>query len=327
MQLKLINTCKLLAKFAAVIVLAVVDANPVFACTNYPCKPIRLVVPMEAGGGIDGMARVLAQVLSTRLNADVVVLNKPGAFGAVGSSWTASAPNDGYTLLVTGLNHVAVPLMSERAPYDAVRDFTPIAKIADSAHVLLVNSDLPVNSIADLSRVSRQRPQGLTLATTGGATRIAAESLQRRTGGAWLFIPYKGSSQALRSTISGETDLIFASSQLAQVALDSGRVRALAISHPKRVDYMPAVPTLRELGFDDTDLSQWYGVLAPAGTPVAVIELLERAIRQELAPGGILQKYIQTNRLETAYIVKQEFKIYLQEQTKRIKLLNIEPTN
>jgi tripartite-type tricarboxylate transporter receptor subunit TctC len=317
----------ILMKWAASLLLVMVFADIAGACPNYPCKPIRVVVPMEAGGGIDGMARVLAQVFSSRLAADVVVLNKPGAFGAVGASWAASAPNDGYTLLMTGLNHVTVPVMSERAPYDPVQDFTPVAKIAESAHVLLVNSDLPINNIADLSRLSRQRPQGLTLATTGGATRIAAESFQRRTGATWLYVPYKGSSQALRSTISGETDLIFASSQLAQVALDSGRVRALAVSHPRRVEYMPAVPTLRELGFDDTDLSQWYGLLAPAGTPVATIDMLEKAIRQELIPGGILQKYIQNNRLETSYLGKQEFKYFLQEQARRIKLLNVDMNN
>lgn len=313
-----------ICQWVALLVLLVAYTGPASACQPYPCKPMRVVVPVEPGGGIDAMARLLAQVFSVRLKADVVVLNKPGAFGGVGSAWAASAPNDGYTLLVTGLNHVSTPLLSERPLYDAVQDFVPIAKIAEAPNVLLVNSDLPVDSVADLARLSRQRAQGLAFAAIGGSTRIAAELFQQRSGGKWVHIPYKGSPQALRSTITGDTDVVFVNTQLAQAALDGGRVRALAITHPKRVDYMSAIPTLRELGFDDADSSQWYGILAPAGTPAAVIDVLEKAIRQELMPDGMLQKYIQTNRLEASYLAKQDFRVFLQEQTRRIKQLNIE---
>ncbi len=323
MRINVIN----IIKWAALLTLPLAFTNPVSACQNYPCKPIKLVVPSEPGGGIDSMARMLAQVFSVRLKTDVVVMNKPGAFGAVGAVWTSKAPEDGYTLLVNGLSHVSTPVLSERAPYDAVQDFVPIAKIAEAPHVLLVNSELPVSSLADLTRLARQRIQGVTYAAAGGATSFAAESFKQRAGGNWLHVPYKGSAQALRSTMTGETDLIFVASQLAQTALESGRVKALAISHPKRLDYLPAVPTLRELGYDDVDTSQWYGVFAPAGTPVAVIDVLDKAIREELMPGGLLQKYIQSNRMEPAYLAKQNFKIFLQEQTKRIKQLNIEIEN
>lgn len=314
-------------KWVTPLLLAMSFSSPAFACPNYPCKPIRLVVPYETGGGIDSTARALAQVFRTRLKAEVVVMNKPGALGAIGTSSVASSPNDGYTLLVTAVNHVATAVLSERPLYDAIQDFAPIAKITDGPHILLVNGELPVNNAADLARLARQRPQGLTFANTGSATLLAAESFKQRSGGKWLPIPYKGSAQAMLSTITGETDVVFVGSQLALTALEGGRVKALAISSPKRVDYLPSVPTLRELGFDDVDSSQWYGILAPAGTPVAVIEILDKAIRQELVPDGILQKFIQTSRLETAYLGRPDFKVFLQEQAKRIKQLNIDVNN
>ena len=311
-------------KWVTPLLLAMSFSSPAFACQNYPCKPIRVVVPSEPGGGIDGMGRIVAQVLSVRLKADVVVLNKPGAFGAVGSVWAASAPDDGYTLVVNGLSHVSTPALAERPTYDPIEDFVPIAKIAEAPHVLLVNNELPANTLAELTRLARQRSQGVTFAAAGGATSFAAESFKQRAGGRWLHVPYKGSAAALRSTMSGETDLIFVATQLAQTALDGGRVRALAISHPKRVDYMPTVPTLRELGYDDVDTSQWYGLFAPAGTPAAIVDVLDKAIRQELVPGGLLQKYIQNNRMESAYLSRQDFRVFLQDQTKRIKQLNID---
>jgi len=127
--------------------------------------------------------------------------------------------------------------------------------------------------------------------------------------------------------MSGETDLIFVAAQLAQTALEGGRVKALAISHPKRVDYLPGVPTLRELGYDDVDTSQWYGLFAPAGTPQPVVDVLDKAIRQELVPGGLLQKYIQNSRMEIAYLARPDFKVFLQEQLKRMKQLNIDLNN
>jgi len=161
------------------------------ACPNYPCKTIRVVVPSEAGGGIDGMARALAQVLTVRLKADVVVMNKPGAYGAVGTTWAASAPEDGYTLVVNGLSHVSTPALAERATYDPIEDFVPVAKMAEAPHVLLVNSELPVNSLADLTRLARQRPQGVTFAAAGGATSFAAESFKQRAGGRWIHVPTK----------------------------------------------------------------------------------------------------------------------------------------
>lgn len=314
-------------KWLAPLLLATIFSSPTSACQNYPCKLIRVVVPSEPGGGIDGMARILAQVLTVRLKAEVAVMNKPGAFGAVGTVWAANAPDDGYTLVVNGLSHVSTPALAERAAYDPIEDFVPIAKVAEAPHVLLVNSDLPANSLAELTRLARQRPQGVTFAAAGGATSFAAESFKQRAGGRWIHVPYKGSAQALRSTMTGETDLIFVAAQLAQTALDGGRVRALAVSHPRRVDYLPTVPTLRELGYDDVDTSQWYGIFAPAGTPATVVDIVDKAIRQELVPGGLLQKYIQTNRMEPAYLSKQDFRVFLQEQTRRIKQLNIDLNN
>ena len=314
-------------KWGFPLLLAMAFSSPVAACPNYPCKPIKLVVPFETGGGVDGMARVLAQVLTMRLKADVVVLNKPGALGAVGTVWAAGAPEDGYTLLVNGLSHVSTAAMADRALYDPVEDFVPIAKIAEAPHVVLVNSDVPANSLAELTRLARQRSQGVTFAAAGGVTSLAAESFRQRAGGRWIHVPYRGTAQALRSTMSGETDLIFASTQMALTALDSGRVRALAVSHAKRVDYLTAVPTLRELGYEDVDMSQWYGIFAPAGTSAAIVDMVDKAIRQELVPGGLLQKYIQNSRMEAAYLSRQDFKVFLQEQTKRIKLLNIDLNN
>lgn len=296
------------------------------AC-QYPCKPIRLIVPAEPGGGIDAMARMVALALADELKATVVILNKGGAAGNLGTAFAATALNDGYTLLVTGLGHISSALLSRQPGYDPIQDFEPIAKIAEAPNVLLINSGLRIDNVKDLVRLSREKPGFITFGANGGSNLISAEIFQNKNNLNWLHVPYKGSGPALRAAMSGETDLIFIAANLANQAVETGKVKALAVAHPKRLGYLHGVPTMKEAGISGVESSQWYGVLAPDGTPPYILEIIERVIKDDLENNGKLQKYLQGNHLEAAFMGRQDFKKFMLDEAHRIKRLNIEITN
>jgi len=296
------------------------------AC-QYPCKPIRLIVPAEPGGGIDAIARMISLTLADELKATVVVMNKGGAAGNVGTAFAAAAPNDGYTLLVTGLGHISSALLSRQPGYDPIQDFEPIAKIAEAPNVLLINAALKIDNVNDLVRISREKPGFITFGANGGSNHISAEIFQHKNKLSWLHVPYKGSALALRATLSGEINLIFIAANQVNQAVETGKVKALAVAYPKRLGYLPGVPTMKESGINGVESSQWYGILAPDGTPQHIIDVIERVIKDDLERNGKLQKYLQGNHLETAFMGKQDFKKFMLDDTQRIKRLNIEINN
>jgi tripartite-type tricarboxylate transporter receptor subunit TctC len=194
-------------------------------------------------------------------------------------------------------------------------------------NVLLIHSGLPIDNVKDLVRISREKPRGITFGANGGSNLISAEIFQHKNKLSWLHVPYKGSALALRATMSGETDLIFIASNLANQAVETGKVKALAVAYPRRLGYLPGVPTMKEAGFNGVESSQWYGILAPDGTPQHIIDVIERVIKDDLERNGKLQKYLQGNHLETAFLGKQDFKKFMLDETQRIKRLNIEISN
>ena len=248
------------------------------ACAQvYPAKPVRLVVGFAPGGGTDIIARLLAQKLSMSLGQQFVVENRAGATGMIGAKQVATAPADGYTLLMGHVNSQAIaPALMEKPLYDSVKDFAPITYIGYVPNVLVVNPALPAKSVAELIALAKSKPQGLSFASPGvGSTNhLAGEMLKLNSGAPLVHVPYKGSAPAIVDLLGGQVDMNFdAMSSIIQY-LKAGRMRALAVTTPQRDPDLPDVPTMTELGFKSFAVTNWYGIVAPASTPAPIIEKL-----------------------------------------------------
>ena len=251
----------------------------------YPAKPITLVVPFTPGGSVDNSGRLIADRLSRELGVPVLVDNKGGAGGAMGSVYVAKAKPDGYTLIVTSQStHVVNPAVNPNLPYDAVKDFAPITLIDRLANVLLVNADLPVRTFAELVKYAQANPGKLNYASagTGSVSHLSMELMKNQAKLPMTHIPYRGSGVALSDLLAGQVQLTWnnLSSNLANIR--NGKLRALAVAAPQRVAQLPDVPTFAELKLPDLNLTSWTGLAAPANTPAPIIERLYRATRKVL---------------------------------------------
>ncbi|MEG2629878.1 MAG: tripartite tricarboxylate transporter substrate binding protein [Comamonas sp.] len=251
----------------------------------YPSKPITLVVPFTPGGSVDNSGRLIADRLSRELGVPVLVDNKGGAGGAMGSVYVAKARPDGYTLIVTSQStHVVNPAVNPNLPYDAVKDFAPITLIDRLANVLLVNADLPVRTFAELVKYAQANPAKLNYASagTGSVSHLSMELMKNQAKLPMTHIPYRGSGVALSDLLAGQVQLTWnnLSSNLANIR--NGKLRALAVAAPQRVSQLPDVPTFAELKLPDLNLTSWTGLAAPANTPAPIIERLYRATRKVL---------------------------------------------
>lgn len=251
----------------------------------YPSKPITLVVPFTPGGSVDNSGRLIADRLSRELGVPVLVDNKGGAGGAMGSVHVAKARPDGYTLIVTSQStDVVNPAVNPNLPYDAIKDFAPITLIDRLANVLLVNADLPVRTFAELVKYAQANPGKLNYASagTGSVSHLSMELMKNQAKLPMTHIPYRGSGVALSDLLAGQVQLTWnnLSSNLANIR--NGKLRALAVAAPQRVSQLPDVPTFAELKLPDLNLTSWTGLAAPANTPAPIIERLYRATRKVL---------------------------------------------
>jgi tripartite-type tricarboxylate transporter receptor subunit TctC len=248
----------------------------------YPSKPIRLVVPFPAGGATDIIGRVLAQKLSVSLGQNVVVENKPGAGGVIGSDFVAKAANDGYTLLLaTSSTHSIGPALNPKIPYDANKDFAPIAHIANAPSVLVVGASSPVKSAKELVDTLKANPGKLNYGSSGIGTypHLSAEMFKWRAGNLFaVHIPYRGTGLVIPDLIAGQVAFLMDSIVSAQSHIKDGRIRALAVSGATRSSSLPSVPTFTEIGIPNMTISNWFGVFAPAGTSDAIVNKLNAEI-------------------------------------------------
>lgn len=245
---------------------------------QYPTKPIRIVAPFPPGGTADFLARVLAEKLTQTWGQQVVVDNRSGAGGVIGTDIVAKAARDGYTLLMSAVGHAANPTLYKKLPYDTLRDFAPIALIADVPLVVVLNPNLNVNSVKDLLALARAKPGALNFAAGGvGASSHWAGELFRSAGKIeWNTVQYKGGGPALLAVLSGEAQLMFSPMPSSIGMVKAGRLKAIAITSPKRVSQMPDVPTIAEAGLPEYEFQGWYGLLAPAGVPQPILAKLNR---------------------------------------------------
>jgi tripartite-type tricarboxylate transporter receptor subunit TctC len=260
---------------------------------DYPNKPVRLIVPYVAGGNADIWARTLAQKLTEALKQPYVVENKPGANGGIGTDFVAKSPADGYTLLAVASGPIVVnPVLYPKVPYDPLRDLAPVAQCAVYQYVLVTRSDAPYRTIGELAAAAKAKPGGLAYGSTGigGGNHLAAELFGLATQTRFNHIPYKGSAPALADLLGGQLDFMFDTVITSVPHLRAGKLRAFAVSSAKRASSLPEVPTMQEAGFPDFDMSQWQGVLAPAGTAPAVIKKLNMEIVKAMHAPDVHQR-------------------------------------
>jgi tripartite-type tricarboxylate transporter receptor subunit TctC len=264
---------------------------------GYPERPIKIIVPFAYSGPTDIMARILTTPLGEAIGGSVIVENKPGAGGNIGIGWAAHAEPDGYTLLVTSSAYVVNPGLYASTPYDPYKDFAPIAELGTSPNVILVNPKLAVNSIADLIAYARAHPDELNYASPGVGTtpQLSAELFKIIAGIQITHVPFSGAGPAIQAILGGTTQVAFAALPPAHPHIESGALKALAVTGEHRWFDLPNVPTMIELGYKDFISDTFQGFLAPAKTPPAVIDLLAKksieilkrpAITKQLADNG-----------------------------------------
>ena len=269
------------------------SASTAAAQAAYPAKPIRLVVPFATGGVTDTSGRLIAEQLSKRLGQQVIVDNKPGASGNIGTQMVASAEPDGYTLLL-GFDGTMVinPHVFPKVGFDTAKDFAPIGKIGDAILILVSHPGVPAKTLPQVIALSKTQSGGLSYGTsgTGGTPHIAGELLKQRTGANLTHIPYKGGGQAMIDVMGGSIPLVYTAVASAIQHVKSGKVHAVAVSSAQRAPSMPDVPTFIEAGVADFDINSWVGVLAPAKTPRAIVDKLNTELNAVLNDPAVRER-------------------------------------
>jgi len=257
-----VTTTRLLAALLVGGSIAQVAAQP------YPVKPVRMVVPYAAGGGVDIVGRFIAKALSDRLGVQFVVDNRAGGGTIIGTEIVARAAPDGYTLLIANTALTASPALHARLPFDPVQSFTAVVQISSSYHVLVVHPSLPVQSVKELIAIAKAKPGQLNYASAGvgSAIHLAMEIFQREAGVRFVHIPYKGAAPAVTDVLGGQVPIMFASTSTSVDLIRAGRFRALGVGSAKRSPLFPEVPTLAETGIPGFDMNSWVGMVAPAGS-------------------------------------------------------------
>lgn len=251
------------------------------AAQDYPTRPIRLVVPFAPGGGTDLLARTLAQKLNEAWGQAVIVDNRSGGTGAVGSVLVAQAAPDGYTLiLVTSSTHAISPNFFRKPPYNPVKDFAPVTLVANAPEIVVVHPSVPANSIKELVALAKAKPDTLNYASAGTGTigHMAAELFKVVTGTKITHVPYKGTGDAIREVLGGQVQIMIGAPGAVIQHVRSGKLRALAACTRQRLPEIKDIPTMAEAGYPAVEASNWYAILATAGTPSAVTSKLNREI-------------------------------------------------
>ena len=275
--------------------LALPWAGAALAQGAYPAKPIRFIVPWPPGGGTDILSRLVTNKLSEKLGWQIVVDYKPGAGGNIGLDAAAKATADGYTLVMGQTSNLAInPALYGKLPYDPIRDFVPITLVSSVPIVVTVGAKSPYASLKDLVAAAKAQPDQLVFASPGNGTvaHLSGELLQRVAGAKFIHVPYKGAAQAMPDLIGGRVHFYMSSLETAMPQIKGGNIRALAVTAAKRSPSLPDVPTTAELGYKGAEASTWFGVLAPAGTPAAVVTRVNQEIVRVLQLPDVKDKMV-----------------------------------
>ena len=284
----------LAALFGLALALTLALGGAAQAQNNYPDKPIHFVVPYPPGGGTDVIARIVVERFQAALGQTVIIDNKGGAGGSIGSDLVAKAAPDGYTVLFTLSSHTINPAILQKLTFDTVRDFEPVGMVASLPQLLAVNNDVPVKTVAELIALARAKPDSLSFASVGNGSpgHLAGELLKLRTGTKMTHIPYRGGGPAVTDVMGGQVPLLWVSIPAAAQFVKTGKLRALAVSTVKRSAAFPDVPTLQEAGIKDFEVDSWYAMFVPAKTPRAIIDKLNKALNTVVAEPAIREKLL-----------------------------------
>jgi tripartite-type tricarboxylate transporter receptor subunit TctC len=303
-------------------------ASPAVA-QDYPTRPIRLVVPYPPGGGNDTLGRLIAQRLSIALGSQVFVDNKPGAGGNLGTELVAHAKPDGYTLTLGFVANFAMTPHLGKVNYDPLKDFAPISMVAQGYQILVVNPAFPAKSVSELVALAKAKPGTLNFASGGNGSplHLVAELFKIAAGIEMVHIPYKGSNPAAAAVVAGETQMVFGGVVSSLPLVRSGRLRALAVTSPRRIEAAPDTPTLIELGYPGVEASSWYGLFAPAGTPAHIIQRLNREMAA-LSQNTEYREHLSKQGQEAVYSTPEELGNYVRSESEKwarvIKTAHIE---
>ena len=317
---------------AAVAALSLLPATPAFpqAAASFPSKSITIIVPASPGGAIDLVARLTGDKMSKDWGKPVVIDNKAGATGTIGTQAVATAPPDGHMLALVASSHAINPVMFKKLPYDTVKSFEPVILTHVVPLVLVVNPKLPVNNVKELIAYGKANPGKLSFASSGngGAPHMSGELFASMAGIQMTHIPYKGSTAAHPDLMSGQTSVMFDTLAAVQQHIKTGALKALAVTTASRVPSVPDIPTMAEAGLPGYETSTWGGVIAPAGTPKDVVAKLNAEFNAGLAQPDIKKK-INDAGIETAGGTPQQFADFLQVEMKKwakvAKDANIQP--
>jgi tripartite-type tricarboxylate transporter receptor subunit TctC len=267
-------------------------AHPAAAQT-YPSQPIKLIAPFPPGGSVDITARIIAGPLADQLGTRIVIENRSGASGNIGMEMAARAAPDGYTIVLNTIPLVTNRNLFDKLTWDPIKDFAPIGMVATSPHVLVVHTKVPASNLDELLRLARASPGKLSYASAGVGTtfHLCGEMFKDSTGTYILHVPYRGGGPALQDTLGGQVDMSFPTLAAAVPHVKAGTLRALAVTGAKRSELLPDVPTLQEAGVKDAQFTQWLALLAPAGTPPAVVARLNTALKNALNTKEVRDKF------------------------------------
>lgn len=269
----------------ALLVLSGILAGAGAAAQSYPAKPVRLVVPFPAGGATDILARTISQRAAEKLGQQIVIDNRPGAGGTIGSDHVAKAAPDGYTLLIaTASTHSIGPIINSRIPYNVERDFAPVAYVARTSSVLVVPNSLPVRNLAEFVALLKANPGKYNYGSSGNGTNshLSGELFKAQAGVFMTHIPYRGTGLVFTDMVSGQVHMLIDNYVTAQPNIRDGKLRVLGVTSTQRLPFMPEVPTLNEQGLKGFDVSNWFGIYAPRGTPPEAIARVSAAFNQAL---------------------------------------------
>ncbi len=307
------------AALKAVAALGALPAARTWAQQGYPARPIHIIVPFTPGGSTDILARAIGQALTESWRQQVIVENKPGAGGAIGAEAAAKASADGYTLFMGHIGTLAVnPTLYAKLPYDAVADFAPVALVAMVPNVLVVNPAVPARSVAELIALAKAKPGALTCSSggSGSAAHLAIEYFKLATGTDILHVPYKGTNPAVTDLIGGQVSMTMTGLPPLLQHIRAGKLRALGVASSTRLPQIPDVPTIAESGVPGFEATQWYGVVAPARTPPAIVEKLSAEIRRSLSQPD-LKKRLEAEGAQPADMGPAEFRKLIQSEIQR----------
>lgn len=314
------KTCSTFLNLLGAAALSCLTLGPAFGQTgDFPNKQITIIVPFPAGGVTDQLARGIGQKMAENLKVPVVVDNKPGGGSQIAANAVKQAPADGYTLFIGDIGAFALnPSLFTKLSYDPMKDFTPLARLVLAPSLLVVPGGSPYNSMADVVKAAKTRPNGLNIASqsAGSGGHLFAEMLRNQTQGNFNHVPYRGSAPALTELIGGQVDVFFDPIITSGPFVKDGKLKALAIGAAQRSSQFPQVPTLQEQGYGNVNLVAWFGLVVRAGTPASAVNRLSDEVIKALRAPEVAKRFTDQG-LEVAPQTASEFKTFMETETVR----------